>query len=276
MAYLLRVVLPDEPGSLGAVASAIGAAGGDIVGVDVVEHRDDGRAVDDFLVGLDAGRMPDSLVSACMAVHGVDVEFIGQYSPGGHLHRDLEAVEAMTADPQHAEEILVDLLPGVFRSGWALLVTHQDGRLHVQRAAGGAPESDGYEVPWLPMTAPTRLTTSADWTPESWHDVVAVGTPLDSPHRAIVLGRDGGPRILDSELARLTHLAALVPVIRAGVASGAAGSDQDVSGRDGQRERQHVAGPGQAQRPSGNGDAPPGVDDVVHQQNRRVRSQRGE
>jgi hypothetical protein len=34
--YLLRVAVPDRPGALGALATAIGRAGGDIKAVDVV------------------------------------------------------------------------------------------------------------------------------------------------------------------------------------------------------------------------------------------------
>lgn len=215
MSYLLRVVLPDEPGSLGAVASAIGAAGGDIAGVDVVEHRGDGCAVDDFLVDLPAGRLPDTLVSACSSIPGVVVEFVGHYSPGADLHRDLEAVEAMTSDPRRAAEVLVDLVPGVFRSGWALLVSLADERPAVQHAAGGAPSITGEPVPWLPAPRPVRISTDGAWAPESWHDVVAVAAPLESPERVVVFGRDGGPEILDSELARLSHLAALATTITA-------------------------------------------------------------
>ena len=36
MPYLLRVELPDVPGSLGAVAAAIGRAGGDIEASEIV------------------------------------------------------------------------------------------------------------------------------------------------------------------------------------------------------------------------------------------------
>lgn len=198
---------------LGVVAGAIGSAGGDIVGVDVVEHRPDGRAVDDFLVALPAGRMPDSLVSACRAVQGVDVEFVGHYSPGAHLHRDLEAVEAMTNDPVRAVDVLVDLLPGVFRSGWSLLGAHDTGTFHLERAAGGAPEASGFAVPWLPLSGPTRVDVTPDWAPESWSDAVAVAVPVPATDRLIVFGRDGGPRILDSELARLSHLIGLASTI---------------------------------------------------------------
>ena len=64
---LLRVELPDVPGSLGRLASAIGAAGGDIEAIEIVEKRFDGTAVDDVLLDMVDGAMPDSVVSACNA-----------------------------------------------------------------------------------------------------------------------------------------------------------------------------------------------------------------
>lgn len=213
MSYLLRVLLPDRPGMLGVVAGAIGSAGGDILGIDVVEHRPNGRAVDDFLVALPAGRLPDSLVSACRSVDGVVVEFIGHYSPGAHLHRDLEAVEAMTNEPARAVDVLVELLPGVFRSGWSILGRHRAGVFRFERAAGGAPEATGFAAPWLPLSRPSRLDVDAAWAPDSWSDAVAVAVPVPTTDQVIVFGRDGGPRILDSELARLTHLVGLATTI---------------------------------------------------------------
>ncbi len=59
MSFLLRVILPDKPGSLGAVATALGNAGADILGVDVVE-RADGPALDARAVALPHGRGPGS------------------------------------------------------------------------------------------------------------------------------------------------------------------------------------------------------------------------
>ena len=38
MSYLLRIVLPDRPGALGAVATALGAVGADILSLDVIER----------------------------------------------------------------------------------------------------------------------------------------------------------------------------------------------------------------------------------------------
>ena len=60
---LVRVWLPDRPGALGLVASRIGAIGGDIVGIDVLE-RGDNVAVDEFAVLLPQGRSRSTCSSA--------------------------------------------------------------------------------------------------------------------------------------------------------------------------------------------------------------------
>ena len=71
MSYLLRVLVPDRPGMLGAVASALGGVGADIISVDVVE-RSAGVAVDDLVVELPPDKLTDSLVTAA---------FINQRTP---------------------------------------------------------------------------------------------------------------------------------------------------------------------------------------------------
>src|SRR4051794_4677318 len=120
MPYLLRVELPDVPGSLGRVAAAIGEAGGDIEAIEIVEHRQDGTAVDDVLLETAPGVMPDSLVSACNVLDGVQVVWISRYGAGGNLFLDLEAGEALAANPRTAFDELVDLLPITFRADWGL------------------------------------------------------------------------------------------------------------------------------------------------------------
>ena len=69
MSYLLRLVVPDKPGLLGAVATALGHAEIDIVSVDVLE-RANGVAVDDVVVDLPPDRLPDSLITAVRSVPG--------------------------------------------------------------------------------------------------------------------------------------------------------------------------------------------------------------
>ncbi len=61
--YLLRVQLEDRPGSLGSLAVALGSVGADILSLDVVE-RGAGYAIDDLVVELPPGAMPDMLITA--------------------------------------------------------------------------------------------------------------------------------------------------------------------------------------------------------------------
>src|SRR3954469_16132496 len=123
MPFLLRVELPDVPGSLGRVATAIGEAGGDIEAIEIVEHRRDGSAVDDVLLEMAPGMMPDSIVSACNVLDGVHVLWVSRYAAGGNLFLDLEAVEDLTGDPEIALDRLIDLLPVTFRADWAARVS---------------------------------------------------------------------------------------------------------------------------------------------------------
>lgn len=69
--FRLQVVLPDRPGSLGAVASAIGFAGGDIRGL-VVMKSEDGQGYDDITVAV-PGNDPSDLVEVLTAIGGVQV-----------------------------------------------------------------------------------------------------------------------------------------------------------------------------------------------------------
>ena len=69
--FRLQIVLPDRPGSLGAVASAIGFAGGDIRGL-VVMKSEDGRGYDDITVAV-PGSDPSDLIEVLTAIGGVEV-----------------------------------------------------------------------------------------------------------------------------------------------------------------------------------------------------------
>jgi hypothetical protein len=190
--FLLRVELPDAPGSLGRVATAIGEAGGDIEAIEIVEHRSDGNAVDDVLLEAAPGVMPDSLVSACNALDGVSVLWISRYAAGGNLFLDLEAVEELTAAPHEARERLIELLPATFRADWAVRVNGEG----VRTRTAAAPESFG----WTEVDHAIRLPSVDD-------NLIAAAPLADGEFVAIA--RRGGPEFLDSELARLNHLVAL-------------------------------------------------------------------
>jgi hypothetical protein len=194
MPYLLRVELPDIPGSLGRVATAIGMAGGDIEAIEIVEKRHDGTAVDDVLLEMAPNAMPDSIVSACNALDQVQVIWISRYAAGGNLFLDLEAVEELTAHPEGALNRLIDLLPVTFRADWAARVSKVDGIVY---ATGAAPD----DLKWTQIERAELLATEDD-------NSIYCGARLNKTE-IVVIGRRGGPEFLDSEIARLGHLVGL-------------------------------------------------------------------
>lgn len=215
MPYLLRVELPDVPGSLGRVASAIGEAGGDIEAIEIVEHRSDGTAVDDVLLETAPGVMPDSLVSACNRLDGVSVVWISRYGAGGNIFLDLEAVEELTEDPAAALDRLVDLIPITFRADWALRLRACESEVKIVHGTSAAPEHMQDAVGWFPLDRASRLEPPNSW--DQWTSTLVAGAPLGDEGELVVFGRRGGPDVLDSELARLGHLAALaVTIAKAG------------------------------------------------------------
>lgn len=215
MPYLLRVELPDVPGSLGRVATAIGEAGGDIEAIEIVEHRPDGTAVDDVLLETAPGVMPDSIVSACRELEGVAVLWVSRYGAGGNLFLDLEAVEALTANPSTAPDELIDLLPITFRADWGLRVRRTGDVVKILHSTSAAPDVVDGAAGWFPLHRPARLDVPEDW--ERWTSTLVAAAPLGDGEELVLFGRRGGPEILDSELARLGHLAALaMSITRAG------------------------------------------------------------
>jgi len=69
--FKLDISLPDRPGSLGLLASAIGAAGGDIRGL-VVIKSEDGRGFDEVTVAV-PGSDPTDLLQVLGSIGGVEV-----------------------------------------------------------------------------------------------------------------------------------------------------------------------------------------------------------
>ena len=69
--FQLNVTLPDRPGALGLLASAIGAAGGDIRALAVVKSED-GRGYDEITVAI-PGSDPTDLLNVLGAIGGVEV-----------------------------------------------------------------------------------------------------------------------------------------------------------------------------------------------------------
>jgi hypothetical protein len=107
---VVRVWLPDRPGALGAVASRIGAVGGDVVGIDILE-RGAGRAIDELVVLLPSTGLLDLLTDEINQVDGVDIEEI---VPAIDTRHDpaVDALQAAVALVEHDGDAaaLVELL----------------------------------------------------------------------------------------------------------------------------------------------------------------------
>jgi hypothetical protein len=214
--YLLRVQLDDRPGSLGSLAVALGSVGADILSLDVVE-RAPGYAIDDLVVDLPAGAMPDMLITAAENLNGVFVDSIRPHTGLLEAHRELELIDHIAAAPGRANklQVLADEAPKVLRVGWCTVVRLTDTDL--QRLAGsqGAPETQATSAPWLPLDHAEALDGAADWLPQVWRDMdtTLAAAPLGDHHTAVVLGRPGGPLFRPSEVARLGYLAGIVATI---------------------------------------------------------------
>jgi ACT domain-containing protein len=83
--YVVRIALPDRPGALGLVASRIGAVGGDIVAINILE-REGGNAVDEFVIEIGGQHLIELLRTEIHEVDGVSVLEIrqaGSTTPAG-------------------------------------------------------------------------------------------------------------------------------------------------------------------------------------------------
>ena len=225
MSYLLRLVVPDRPGILGAVATALGLAGIDIVSVDVLE-RGGGLAVDDVVVDLPPDRVPDSLITAVRTVPGVEVETLRPFAGPLDTHRELELLEALARaassppEPALSVKLLAAELPRVFHGSWAAVLrsgSGTDGGTEVVAASDAAPTFDGLALPWLPMETARLLPSDGEWLPERWREMAVemMAAPYGDPGTAVVLGRSGGPAYRRSELLRLVHLTGIAASVAA-------------------------------------------------------------
>ncbi|HEY4604000.1 MAG TPA: ACT domain-containing protein [Blastococcus sp.] len=220
MSYLLRLVVPDRPGSLGAVATALGHAGADIVSLDVLE-RANGVAVDDLVVDLPRGRLPDNLITAAQTVPGVTVESLRPFAGALDTHRELELLEGLARaavtppEPSLAIKLLAAELPRVFHSGWAVVLGGAADTWEVAAASDASPTFEGLALPWMPLAAPRLLPSEEEWLPERWREMAIemMAAPYGGEACAVVLGRSGGPAFRRSELLRLAHLTGIASTV---------------------------------------------------------------
>ncbi|NTY62014.1 amino acid-binding protein [Mycolicibacterium sphagni] len=213
--YLLRVQLVDRPGSLGSLAVALGSVGADILSLDVVE-RGSGYAIDDLVVDLPHGAMPDTLITAAERLEGVRVDTIRPHTGLLEAHRELELIDHIAAaDRDDRLQVLADEAPRVLRVGWCTVARISEEGLRRIVGSSGAPETQAKSAPWLPLAHAEALDGSAEWVPQVWRDMdtTLAAAPLGDSNTAVMLGRPGGPLFRPSEVARLGYLAGIVATI---------------------------------------------------------------
>lgn len=186
--FVVRVWVPDRPGALGQVASRIGAVGGDVVGIDILE-RGAGKAIDELFVTLPSADLTSLLVAEISQVEDAAVEEVRSVSgelpePGvAALESSVRIVEAGVDDRLRC---LCEELRALLVADWVRAVSMASPRALVE--LGSTDQSPAWIAAFvdgsshLPAEEQSRA-TPADlaWTALSRHGV------------AIAVGRSGSP-----------------------------------------------------------------------------------
>lgn len=214
LSFLIRVFIPDTPGSLGLLATAFGDAGINIRSVDIVESFEDGTVTDDMVVELPAGALADSVLTTAAQVPGVEIDSIRPFS--GRVDRRgqiklLASIAAQRSDAAALQEVC-SAIPNALTSTWAIVIDNTDP---IRRVAWSeaAPEDDGSTPAAIDVTGPRILNPEREeWIPDSWAllDSALAAAPLGKSGKVLVMGRVGGPEFLASEVEHLGHLGTIV------------------------------------------------------------------
>lgn len=200
---LVRIRMPNRPGTLGAVASALGEIEANINLVEMVE-KSDGYEIDELILDLPPTVTVESLVAACDSLPGVRVEWVRNYPRGGGIEPDVDLQRRMAAAGRRAGETLVTAAPLVFRAQWSLLLDVSAGA-RVIFSSPRAPELDPESAERFgPFDTIHRVLLTPGWRP-GWGLHHAVVAPV-AEQQAVVVGRQGEPPFFHSELMRLAHL----------------------------------------------------------------------
>jgi hypothetical protein len=186
--YILRVWMPDRPGALGALASRIGAVGGDVTGIDILE-RGAGRAVDELVVELPGheGELVELLLNEVHQVDGVDVEDIRPAADALHDPR-LDALEtaAVLVGAPTAASAIEELCAHAVRAlgaTWGAVVDLEADDVVV--AEGDCPPA-GWIAAFVAGSQSSARVADGDDGPAD-----VAWAPLPAAGMALVLGRDG-------------------------------------------------------------------------------------
>lgn len=184
----------------------MGGVGADISAIEIVERRSDGHVIDDFILTMPPGTLAETIINACADMPDVKVLWLSRYPDQWNLESDIEVINRMSKQRGRSAQILTEDAPTVFRCEWAALIDRQ--RLVVLHATERAPEFTADQLRALgDLSQASRHLMGEGWMPD-WGEVTVASAPIDD-ERTLLVGRQGGPEFLDSELLRLEHLASV-------------------------------------------------------------------
>jgi hypothetical protein len=212
MRYILRVWLPDKPGALGRVASAIGSVGASLVAIDILEQGA-GMAIDELAVeAVESENAEEKLVAALHFVDGVQIESIIK-SPEVFADPRVSALETAVELVEQKKQLslmerLVERALSDLTADWAVLI-----RFDAEEPL--AVSGDAPRIAWI-----NAFLVGSRAMKETGQEMVGpediAWTELMASECALILGRDGRPfrlrerqqlgalaRIADTRLAEL-------------------------------------------------------------------------
>jgi ACT domain-containing protein len=196
---LIRISIRDRPGALGDVATRVGAAGADIVQVQVLESES-GRALDDLHVQVRDAAHLQRVQGQVGAIPGVQVLGVRDEPAPTTGHGELELARRMVAAPARALTTLVDGVAASTGSDWAAVVRY-DEHEKVEQVVATSPTCPGPQ--YVRIDVPLRLSVIGG----SYAGMALV--PLVGTRLGLVVVRESGPPYHSAELWRLEQLGAL-------------------------------------------------------------------
>lgn len=190
----LRVSVPDRPGSLAALTTALASAGANVHSVCVVD-REAGRAVDDLLLDWPYGRAWDAVTTAIESCPGIRVHGLRHIAEPSLTH-DADLLGQVVAAPGRALETVVDGLPHLLLADWCALFDRRDARQPDYATAGcpvPLPTTDH------PLSRPRTLSVDGE-------SLLLV--PIASSEMRVLVGRYAGPGFTRAEMHRCQSILA--------------------------------------------------------------------
>lgn len=211
----VRLSVPDRPGSLGQITSALGAIGADIAEIDVLESES-GRALDDVFIRVRDLEHLNRIRDRLNGLPAVNVTGVQHPAPPVTGHADLELIDQVFSQPERGLQTLVDGAPHAFGADWAALVEYGPDSGTVTSVLTLSVHGPGPEA--VVITSPLRL-ASIHMTPPGT-DTPYSGTalvPIGSGPLALVLVRAEGLEFHRSELWRVGQVGQIVGTVLAPV-----------------------------------------------------------